>query len=284
MKKIQTYGIIIFASFLFALSLNVFIVPHGLYNGGFVGIAQIINTLLEKQRFGITINLVSLINLLLNIPLFIMSYRTLSKKFFLGSVISVATLTLFIAIIPISQEPLIKERLASCIIGGILTGAGVGLTLTNGASGGGLDIIGVYAAMKFKKLSVGQLQLAVNAIIYTICALLFDLEIAIYSIIYQFILSFVVDKMYFQNIEISAMIFTKNSEIKRLIIEELERGVTYWRGLGGYTHQETEVLVTVISKYEVHRLKRILRENDPNAFMIVSDNLQIHGSYQKRLV
>ncbi|MFV0479997.1 MAG: YitT family protein [Anaerorhabdus sp.] len=283
MKKIQNYGMIFFGSALFAVAVNIFVAPHALFNGGFVGISQLLSSFL--QSVGMTqVNLTAVFHFLLNIPLFIISYKSMSKKFFMGSLFSVIIITVLFAVVPISSTPIMGDRLASCIIGGILAGAGVGLVLTNGAASGGLDIIGVYITLNFKSFKVGQMQLAVNVIIYSICALLFDVEIALYSIIYQLVASFVMDKVYFQNIEVSAMIFTKNQEIKRLIIEEVERGVTYWKGLGGYTHQETEVLVTVVSKYEIHRLKRILKENDPNAFMILSDNLQVYGSYKKRLI
>ncbi len=283
MKKIQNYGMIFFGALLFAVAINVFIAPHNLYNGGFVGISQLLSNLMEYMGWS-QINLTSIINLLMNIPLFIISYRTLSKQFFLGSVFSVLMITVFLAIFPISTVPILSDRLASCIIGGILAGAGVGLTLTNGAASGGLDIVGVYVTLSGRGFKVGQMQLAFNIIIYAICAILFDIETAIYSVIYQATTSFVIDKVYSQNIEVNAMIFTRNPEVKRLIIEEIERGVTYWKGMGGYTHEETEVVVAVISKYEIHRLKRLLKNLDPNAFMILSDNMQVYGSYKKRLL
>ncbi|MFV0379929.1 MAG: YitT family protein [Anaerorhabdus sp.] len=283
MKKIQNYGMVIFGSALFCFSNNLFIAPHNLFNGGFVGISQLLSNLLEYLNMS-SINLTSILHFILNIPLFIISYRTLSKKFFIGSLLSVVVITILLALIPISAVPIMSDRLASCIIGGILSGIGTGLILTNGSASGGLDIVGVYLTMKLKAIKVGQMQLVVNIFIYAICAIVYNIEIALYSVIYQAILSFVMDKVYFQNIEVSAMIFTKNQKVKKMIIDEVERGVTYWKGLGGYTHQEREILVTVVSKYEIHRLKRILKENDPTAFMILSDNLQVYGSYKKKLV
>ena len=89
------------------------------------------------------------------------------------------------------------------------------MTLVSGASGGGTDIVGVYAALHWKSFSVGKLQLLFNALVYCLCAFLFDLPIAIYSIIYAAVYSFVLDKVHLQNIEMSLMIFTKNPEIKK---------------------------------------------------------------------
>ncbi|MEG2328868.1 YitT family protein, partial [Anaerorhabdus sp.] len=116
------------------------------------------------------------------------------------------------------------------------------------------------------------------------CAFLFELPVAIYSIIYQVMFSFVVDKIHFQNIEISAMIFTKNREIKHIINKEMVRGVTYWKGMGAYTDEETEVLVTIVSKYEIPQLQKIIYDLDPKAFVIITDGLKVTGGYEKRLI
>lgn len=284
-STIKNYLMIILGSVMFSFALNVFIVPHGLYNGGFVGIAQIITTLIqENTNIVIRFNIAGLINFIMNIPLFFLTYKVLSKRFFLGSIVSIITITISMALIPISSTPLLGDMLASCIIGGIIGGLGIGITLLSGASGGGLDIIGVYTAMKFKNFSVGKLQLSINLCIYLTCAILFDIQIAIYSIIYQVVFSLIVDKIHYQNIEISVMIFTKNNEIKNRINKDLRRGVTYWRGMGAYTNDETDVLVTIVSKYEISRLKRLVLELDSNAFLVISDGVHVTGGYEKRLV
>ncbi|MBS5002857.1 YitT family protein, partial [Holdemania filiformis] len=108
--------------------------------------------------------------------------------------------------------------------------------------------------------------------------------IAIYSIIYAAVYSFVLDKVHLQNIEMSLMIFTKNPEIKSRILKDFVRGVTYWKGLGAYTQTETEVLVTIVSKDEVNDLRRMITQMDPKAFIIVNEGLQITGNFIKRLV
>ena len=171
----------------------------------------------------------------------------------------------------------------------IMTGLSVGFAFKTGlfnigASGGGTDIVGVYAALHWKSFSVGKLQLLFNALVYCLCAFLFDLPIAIYSIIYAAVYSFVLDKVHLQNIEMSLMIFTKNPEIKSRILKDFVRGVTYWKGLGAYTQTETEVLVTIVSKDEVNDLRRMITQMDPKAFIIVNEGLQITGNFIKRLV
>ena len=284
-SQVYEYLMIIFGSALFAASINLFVVPVNLYNGGIVGLAQIIRTVLTSRlNLSFNFDIAGVINFLFNIPLFILAYRSLSRKFFLGTLLSLITQTICFSLIPIPVVPILDDVLASLIIGAIVGALGIGMTLVHGASGGGTDILGVYAALHWKSFSVGKLQLAFNALIYCLCAFLFDLPIAIYSIIYAAVYSFVLDKVHLQNIEMSLMIFTKNPEIKTKILKDFVRGVTYWKGLGAYTQTETEVLVTIVSKDEVNELRRMITQMDPKAFIIVNEGLQITGNFIKRLV
>ena len=279
------YTMILIGSALFAASINLFVVPVNLYNGGIVGLSQIFRTVLvSRMNLNFSFDIAGVINFLINVPLFVMAYRSLSRKFFLGTLLSLITQTVCFSLIPIPAVPILDDVLASLIIGAIVGALGIGMTLVSGASGGGTDIVGVYAALHWKSFSVGKLQLLFNALVYCLCAFLFDLPIAIYSIIYAAVYSFVLDKVHLQNSEMSLMIFTKNPEIKSRILKDFVRGVTYWKGLGAYTQTETEVLVTIVSKDEVNDLRRMITQMDPKAFIIVNEGLQITGNFIKRLV
>ena len=279
------YTMILIGSALFAASINLFVVPVNLYNGGIVGLSQIFRTVLvSRMNLNFSFDIAGVINFLINVPLFVMAYRSLSRKFFLGTLLSLITQTVCFSLIPIPAVPILDDVLASLIIGAIVGALGIGMTLVSGASGGGTDIVGVYAALHWKSFSVGKLQLLFNALVYCLCAFLFDLPIAIYSIIYAAVYSFVLDKVHLQNIEMSLMIFRKNPEIKSRILKDFVRGVTYWKGLGAYTQTETEVLVTIVSKDEVNDLRRMITQMDPKAFIIVNEGLQITGNFIKRLV
>ena len=273
------YTMILIGSALFAASINLFVVPVNLYNGGIVGLSQIFRTVLvSRMNLNFSFDIAGVINFLINVPLFVMAYRSLSRKFFLGTLLSLITQTVCFSLIPIPAVPILDDVLASLIIGAIVGALGIGMTLVSGASGG------VYAALHWKSFSVGKLQLLFNALVYCLSAFLFDLPIAIYSIIYAAVYSFVLDKVHLQNIEMSLMIFTKNPEIKSRILKDFVRGVTYWKGLGAYTQTETEVLVTIVSKDEVNDLRRMITQMDPKAFIIVNEGLQITGNFIKRLV
>ena len=282
----KPYAFVVIGGFLFALSVNLFIVPIDLYSGGVIGLAQIIRTLLSTYahiQIPDNLDIAGMINFAINIPLFIIAYRSISRKFFLKTLICVIVQTVSFTIILIPKAPVVDDILASCIIGGLLGGFGIGLALRSSGSGGGLDILGVLFTKKFANFSVGRLSLIVNAFVYLLCAVLFDVQTAIYSIIYMACFSLVVDKTHYQNINMSCMIFSKNDQIQNDILKETGRGVTFWKGAGAYTKTDTYIMMTVISKYEINQLKKIIERNDPNAFVIFNEGMSVSGNFEKRL-
>lgn len=285
-KDVYSYIMIILGALLFSIGLNIFIVPLGLYSGGLIGIAQIIRTLLQDY-FHLSIpagvDIAGIINLFMNIPLFVLAYRSISRKFFVRTLVCVIVQTFFMTVITIPQTPLIQDILAACLIGGICCGVGVGLALRSHGSTGGIDILGVFFSLKYPGFSVGKLGIIINVLVFSICAYLFAIPVAIYSIIYTVCLSMSMDKVHYQNINMTAMIFTKSPRLQKVIMEEMRRGVTYWKGAGAYTDEETNILVTVISKYETTRLKKIIQEVDSKAFVIFNEGMSISGNFEKRL-
>lgn len=277
---LKSYGIILLGSFLFCAGLNWFIVPLGLYNGGTVGISQIIRSV---WNFGVRFDVAGLINFILNVPLLFLAYFHFGRSLFLKTFFSIVTQTILFTVIPIPARPIIEEYAVACLMGGILAGAGVGITLKAGGSGGGLDILGLYFTQKVKDFGVGRFTMIINAMIYAVCAVLFELPVAIYSILYSVIYSMAVDKTHLQNINISVMIFSKKKDVYEMILRELNRGVTYWKGTGGYTDTDTYVIYTVLSKYEVRTLQEKLQAQDPNAFVVITEQDQILGNYEVRL-
>lgn len=285
-KKIKPYLIVILGSAMFGISVNLFVVSLNLFSGGLLGVAQVIRSIIQMFSPNTVANfdVSGLIYAALNIPLYIMAYKTLSHRFFYLSLVSTIVQTVTLTLCPIPTELIFNDMLVSIIVGGMIGGIGIGLCLKEGGSGGGFDILGVYYALKVKSGSVGQLSLILNGCVFAICAVLFNFQTAVYSVIYVFIFSFALDKVHLQNIATHCMIFTQNRQIKKDIITKLNRGVTYWQGMGAYTDTSMDILVTIISKYEVNNLRRMILEMDPKAFIIVSEGLQISGNYEKRLV
>ncbi|OYP54769.1 hypothetical protein CG709_01615 [Lachnotalea glycerini] len=284
-NQLSQYGVLLTGTFLYAAGVNLFIVPAGLYSGGFVGIAQIIRTLLVNYtslNLG-NLDVAGIINLVMNIPLFLLAYKKLGKRFFEKTVFGTILLTVFLTIIKNPMIPIVEDELTACIVGGILAGFGTGIMLRAGGSSGGLDILGMYVTKVKPGFSVGKLSMTVNFFVYIACALLFNIQVVIYSVIYTVFVSIVMDRAHYQNINTSVTIFTKKTNVADAIMAEMVRGVTEWKGKGAYTNEDTTILVTVISKYEIARLKRIVYDIDPNAFMIMSSRLDVYGNFEKRL-
>ena len=281
----KNIALVVGGSILFATSVNLFVVPLGLYNPGCTGIAQLIRSILISY-FGFTFpfDIAGIINALLNFPLAFLAFRQLSHKFLAGTALSVVVQTLVFTLVPIPTVSLVSDTAIGCAIGATLAAVGIGLTLMAGCSGGGTDILGIYLTLMHPNFSVGKLTLLVDCFIYFASALLFSLQTSIYSIFYAVIFSLVLDKVHFQNRETYCMIFTRNSNVRPLIINEIHRGLTWWKGTGGWSDTPTEVLVSVVSKKEVSQLTRKIHAIDPAAFIIKTEDATVAGNFEKRLI
>lgn len=273
-------------SLLFAAGVNIIILPLKLYNGTFLGIAQLIRTFLVDylQIEALAgINLDGIIFWLLNVPLFYLAWTVLGKSFFFLSVYTTTVETLFMTFIPIPAQPIIDDYLTACIIGGLVAGFGTGLILRGGSSGGGQDTLGMVCAKKWPSFSVGKVSIIMNIFVYGICLMIFDIEITVYSLIYATVMAMTCDHVHVQNISMSVMIFTKKEGVEQAVIKEMRRGVTEWNGKGSYTKEDSKVFVVMISKYERNEITRIVHEIDPHAFMIFTEGAQAVGNFEKRL-
>jgi len=272
-------------AFLYAAGINLFVVPAGLYSGGVMGICQVIRTLLIEylhMDFG-TVDIAGFIYYLVNIPIFVIAYKKLGRIFFVKTLVTVTVITLFFSLIP--PVVIVEDAMAACMVGGILSGAGVGIILRMGSSGGGMDVIGVLLTRWKRDFSVGKVTLFVNLALYATCFFLFDVEIVVYSIIYAAVYSVAMDKVHIQNINVEVNIISKmdTAVLEKEVFEELGRGITKWTTLGAYTHEQSQILYITLSKYEVSRLKSIIRKYDPNAFMVVNEGVSVDGNFLKKL-
>lgn len=273
-----------FGTIIFVIGVNLFVVPANLYNGGILGIAQLIRSfLITVFHINFPFDIAGLINFAFNIPLFIIAFKKVSKTFFARTIWCVLIQTIAFTLIPIPSAPIIEEMITSTLVGGVIAGIGSGVVLLSSASGGGTDIIGIVLSLRNKNLSVGKIGLAINIFVYGISGIFFGFEIMIYSIIYSIFCSLVVDNTHIQNICSSAIIFTKNKPNKLIdfIENELERGSTFWEGEGGYNKDKTYVVYVTLSKYELQRLERHLKDLDEHAFMVKNQNLGVVGNYPK---
>ena len=270
-----------------AAALNLFIVPLNLYTGGLMGVCQLLRTLAADylgMNFG-AYDVAGILYFLLNIPILLLAYKNLGRAFVAKTLICTVAFSLFYSLIPSPSVPIVDDYLTACLLGGILAGVGGGLVLTCGASGGGLDIVGLYLSKRGSQFTVGKFSLSFNAVLYTACLFLFSPEVAIYSVIYNCFTAMVLDRMHQQNVSIQALIFTKGDEdaLARFIIENLGRSVTYWEGVGAYTGEDVHVLCVCLSKFEIEELVHAVHSIDPHAFVTTQEGTRIYGNFQRKV-
>ncbi len=270
-----------------AAALNLFIVPLNLYTGGLMGVCQLLRTL-AADYLGISFgayDVAGILYFLLNVPILLLAYKNLGRAFVVKTLICTAAFSLFYSLIPSPSVPIVDDYLTACLLGGILAGVGSGLVLTCGASGGGLDIVGLCLSKRGSQFTVGKFSLSFNAVLYTACLFLFSPEVAIYSVIYNFFTAMVLDRMHQQNVSVQALIFTKGDEgaLSRFIIEKLGRSVTYWEGVGAYTGKDIHVLCVCLSKFEIEELVHAVHSIDPHAFLTTQEGTRIYGNFQRKV-
>jgi uncharacterized membrane-anchored protein YitT (DUF2179 family) len=272
---------------LIALGVNLFIVPLGLYSGGVLGVCQLFRTLLQTYAgfdFG-SFDITGVLYFIVNIPILLYGYKVLGRSLAGKTIICTVAYSLFSSIIPIPVTPIVNDFLTSCLIGGLLTGFGSGIVLTCGCSSGGLDVVGLCLSKKGSSFTVGRFSLTFNFFLYAICLFLFNVEVAIYSVIYNFATVMVMDRMHQQNISVQALIFTRGDGYKlgQEIISKLGRGVTYWNGAGAFAGASIRILCVCLSKYEVEDLVDLVQEKDPIAFFTIQEGVQVYGNFHRKI-
>ena len=272
----------------YALGINLFIVPVSLYSGGIMGFAQVIRTVLVEylhapfQNFDVA----GVIYYLINAPILLLSMKRIGRRFFVKTVMCVTIVTVLLSVIPIPAQPILPDdTLACCVIGGIICGLGMGLALKCGGSLGGTDIVGMMLIKWRRDFRVGRVNMIVNVVLYGICLFLFNVPTVIYSLIYAFVSGFAIDKVHAQTINVEVRVITKkkDEELEKEMFAALDRGGAKWGAVGAYTEEPVHVLYILASKYELSQLKNIVYKHDPHAFVVIDEGVSVVGNYKTRL-
>ena len=259
-------------SAIFALGFDLFLMPHQFGAGGVSGLAVVIHALIPVVSVGV-------ISLIVNIPLFIAGYRVVGRKFFVGSLAGMLISSVLIDVF--AYLPAVKtEPLLGAIFGGLLVGGGCGIVLMQGASTGGVDIAARLMKYKLRELPIGKLMLMVDMCIAIITGIAFrDLNKVLYCIVALFVSSEATDAVVYRlDYSYVAMIISNYDEqIRDAIDQKLERGCTYLKGEGSYTHQEKNVIYCAIKRQQIAELKEIVMGIDANAFLVLQEAHQVLG-------
>ena len=281
MKSCRLWMYCILGALIFSLSMNLFLVPLHIYSAGFLGIAQLLRDLLVYLLpWRIPFDIAGILNLFLNSFMILLAVRMLAKDFALHTAIVILFQSVFLSLIPVPSTPLVEDVFISLLTGSILCAYGTKLFFKGRGSGGGIDIIGLYLT-KTGKGSVGGIYLLVNTIVYMICFIIYDSQVALYSIVHSCILSFIVDRIHEDNAESAALIITEDRSLKLQLLSEVGRGVTAWDGSGVYSGRKKEIMMVAITRGQYSDLKKRVYDRDEQAFVIFFDHVRVSGYFPK---
>jgi len=256
-------------SMLCATGINGILIPQQFLSGGVTGVALVIRYLVPSLP-------IAMLYFILNIPIYALGWMYVGRRFFLYSI---AGLLIFSGALMCPNVLLpVHDKILSAILAGIVIGVGSGIILRSLGSAGGLDILSIILMKRFS-IRLGSSVLAFNALILGAGAVLFSLEMALYTLVYLYVNSSMINLVVMGLSQRKAVhiISPKWETITQEINEKIQRGVTIMRGQGGYTSQEHQILYTVITFRELARLKRLISAVDPNAFVVVTDTLEVMG-------
>lgn len=257
-----------------AFALEVFLVPNNIIDGGIVGIS-IILSYLTKINLGLLI-------FVINIPFFLLAFNKIGKKFVIQTFYAIGMLSLWVNFLTSHHIPVTNDLLLATVFGGIALGTGVGLVLKNDGSLDGTEIMSLVLSKKFG-FSVGELIMAFNVFIYGASGLVFGWNKAMYAVLTYFIAFRVIDIVLegFNSSKSIRIISDKSYEIGQELMEKLNLGVTYLKGVGAYSGAEKTIIFCVVSRLEMANMKEIIRNIDPNAFISVVDVHEAYGGRTK---
>lgn len=256
-------------SLLCAVAVNGILIPHQFFGAGFTGISMVIHYLAPSLPIGV-------LYFILNVPLFALGWMYVGRRFFLYSI---AGMLIFSGALTFTHVSLpVYDKLLSALLAGIIVGMGSGIILRSLGSGGGLDILSVILMKRFS-IRLGTSILAFNVFVLAAGAIIFSLEMALYTLIFLFGSSYMVNLVVTGLSQRKAVLIISPQwkEISQEIMEKLQRGVTIMGGRGGYTGREEQILYTVVTFRELFRIKQLISVIDPGAFVVVTDTVEVMG-------
>ncbi len=269
-KLITSYIWITVGSVLIALALDIFLVPNKIAAGGVSGLATIVFHVFRLP--------VGWVLIVLNIPLFLLSFLELGVRVFIRSVYGAMVTAVFVELLKTYVPVMTSDVLLAAIYGGMITGIGMGIVLKAGGTTGGTDLV-ARLLHKYFPVTMGQGLLGADFVVISLAGIFFNVELALYALLSLFITSKVIDLVQ-EGISFAkaAYIISEHSEeITQAVFKELGRGVTALHGTGMFTGEERPVLLCVVGRTEQSRLKELIYEIDHKAFVFITDAHEVLG-------
>lgn len=277
-KDLYTLLMMGISAFVYSIAITSFSNVGGIYPGGFAGISRIVSDI-SLRFFKLDIPF-GVIYFILNIFPTILVFRYIGKRFTIFSVIQyilVSVITIFLPPFLILDDPMLIA-----IFGGLLSGVGIGIALHYNASSGGTDFIAIYVANKFNRSTWNYVMLG-NILILSIAGLIFGWEKALYSIVYQFVSTQVVERMHERyKMETLTIITKKPQDVADSVLEGTRHGITEIKGEGFYSHTDMTILYMVINSFQRRQVIKAVLKADPKAFVNIQETTMIIGNYYQQ--
>lgn len=260
-------------------ALKGFMIPNHFIDGGVIGISILVH---EIYHFSVSVTL-----LLANAIFIFLAYKYVSKEVAVKSIITIMLLAIGLEFIPVA--PITTDKLLIAIFGGAFIGVGIGLVIRTGAMIDGTEILAVLTRRRIG-LTMSEVILLINAVIFSVVAINFGVETVMYSFITYFTATKAIDYVVDGIEEHTALtiISSKSDEIKDIIVNQFDKGITVYKGERGYLpgafdiKNDCDVIVTIVTRLEVLRMKNAITQIDPNAFMYVNVIKETSGGLVKR--
>ena len=254
--------------------LKSFLIPNHFIDGGVTGISLLISTLSDWN--------LSYLIVIINIPFVILGYKQIGKKFAIKTSIAILALSLALLFLPFA--PITHEKLLIAFFGGFFLGGGIGLAMRGGCVIDGTEVLALYISRN-SQLTVGNIILILNIVIFAFAAYFLNIDTALYAILTYLSASNTIDFIV-NGLEAYTgvtIISEKNEEIKHFIISNMKRGVTIYKGEGGYLEKkDIDIIYTVVTKLEMSKLQSEITQIDPDAFVVQQQIADIKGGVVKR--
>ena len=273
---IPAYIQIALGSLIGAAAYPTFLVPNNIAPGGLTGIATILNYVWDWMPVGT-------VSLILNIPLFLIGYKTMGKIFAFRSLVATLLFSLLIDLLPL--KPISEDPLLGTLFGGVLLGIGLGLILRGGATTGGTDMVARMVHRRFNFITVGMFLFALDFMVVLAAAVVIGTTQALYAMINIYVCSRVIDGVMigFGGNKACFVMTGQWQRITERIMNEVGRGVTHLEARGAYSGKSQPVVMCVASRQEMTTLKRIIQEEDEKAFMFITEAHEALGEGFSRL-
>lgn len=266
-------------SLLYGIGTHAFVEPAQIAPGGAIGAALMVNHFVDIP--------IGMLTLAINIPLLALAWFYLSRRFAVTTAIATAVSSFVLDFLVAPICPVYGgERLLSCLYGGILVGAGMGLIFMAGMSTGGTDILGYVLQKKRPQMSIGRALMAVDGVVLVVSIFVFgNIDAALFGLINLFATTRVVDSVIYGGdaSTMATVVTRKPKEIAEGIIAELDRSATIIDATGAYSGKDTSVLLCTVRKSQFQKLRRIVYEADPRAFLMAAEASEVLGDGFKAL-